>query len=99
MGVPLTLVTVAVKVTESPYVDGLSDESRVVVVTGLLTVKPFVRVAVPPPGAGLVTDTLRGPTAAPDPIVMLAVILIPLFTVIVFTVMLGPKLTELTPLM
>jgi len=39
---PLTVATVAVKVTESPYVDGFSDESRVVLVAGLLTVNPFV---------------------------------------------------------
>ena len=75
------------------------DEVTTVVVAGLLTVKPLVRVAVPPPGAGLVTETLRAPTAAPDPILMFAVILMLLFTVTVFTVMLGPKLTELTPLM
>ena len=99
MGVPLTLVTVAVKVTESPYVDGFSDESRVVVVAGLLIVNAFVKLAVPPPGAGFVTDTLRAPTAAPDPIVMLAVILMLLFTVTVLTVMFAPKFTVVTPVM
>ena len=99
MGVPPALVTVAVKVTLSPYADGFSDEPRVVVVAGLLTVKPFTRVAVPPPGVGLVAETLRAPTAAPAPIVIFAVILMLLFTVVVFTVMLGPKFTELTPAM
>ena len=75
------------------------EEVTTVVVTGLLTVKPFVRVAVPPPGAGLVIDTLRGPTVAPDPIVILAVSLILLFTVTLLTVMFAPKLTVVTPLM
>ena len=75
------------------------EDVTTVVVAGLLTVNPFVRVAVPPPGAGLVTETLRAPTAAPAPIVIFAVILMLLFTVVVFTVMLGPKFTELTPLM
>ena len=73
-------------------------EATVVVVAGLLTVKPLVRVAVPPPGAGLVTDTLRGPTVAPDPIVIWAVSLMLLFTVTVLTVMFAPKLTVVTPL-
>ena len=37
MGVPLALVTVAVKVTEAPYTDGFRDEETVVVVAGLFT--------------------------------------------------------------
>lgn len=61
--------------------------------------KPFVRVAVPPPGAALVTDTFRAPVAAVPAIVMLAVIFVLLLTVVEFTVMSDPKLTELTPLM
>ena len=71
----------------------------VVVVAGLLTVKPLASVAVPPPGAGLVTETLRAPVVAPDPIVIFAVRLVPLFTVTVLTVMFAPKLTVVTPLM
>ena len=70
-----------------------------VVVTGLLTVKPFVRVAVPPPGAGLVADTLREPTVAPDPIVILEVSLMLLFTVTLLIVMFAPKFTVVMPLM
>ena len=42
------------------------EEVTTVVVAGLLTVKPLVSVAVPPPGIGFATETLRGPTAAPD---------------------------------
>ena len=59
---------------------------------------PSVRVAVPPPGAALVTDTSRGPGNAAAPIVIFAVILVLLLTV-EFTVMSDPKLTELTPVM
>ena len=71
----------------------------VVLVVVLLTVNAFVRVAVPPPGAGLVTETLRAPIVAPDPIVIFAVRLVLLFTVTVLTVMFVPKLTVVTPLM
>ena len=77
----------------------MDDEVTTVVVAGLLTVKPFVRVAVPPPGAGLVTETLRAPTVALDVIVILAVSLTLLFTVTLLTVMFMPKLTVVTPLM
>ena len=42
---------------------------------------------------------MRAPTVAPDPIVILAVSLMLLFTVVVLTVMFGPKLTLVTPLM
>lgn len=99
VGVPETLVTVAPKVTDAPNVDGFSDEVRAVVVAGLFTVNAFVSDAVPPPGALFVTETVRAPGVAPDPIVMFAVICVALFTVVVFTVMFAPKLTELTPLM
>lgn len=66
-------------------------------VVRLFTVKPPVRVpvALPPPLPGLVTVTLRAPVAAVVAIVMLAVICVPLVIVVVFTVMLGPKLTVL----
>ena len=74
------------------------EEVTTVVVAGLLTVSPFVRVAVPPPGDGLVTDTLRGPTVAPEPIVILAVSLMLLVTVTVLTVIFAPKSTLVTPL-
>jgi len=63
-----------------------------------LTVKPFVNVAVPPPGAALVAETFRAPNAALAPIMMLAVICVALLTVVELTVMSAPKLTELTPL-
>ena len=59
------------------------------------TVNPPARVAVPPPGVGLVTETSLGPGAAAPPIVMFAVICVALSTVVKFTVMFGPKLTEL----
>jgi hypothetical protein len=66
-------------------------------VVRLLTVKPFVKVpvALPPPEPGLVTETLRAPIAAPEPIVMFATICVLLLTVVVFTVMFEPKLTVL----
>ena len=38
------------------------------------TVNPFVKTADPPPGAALVTETLRGPSAALAPMVIFAVI-------------------------
>ena len=53
---------------------------------------------VPPPGALLVTETLRAPNAAFASIVIFAVICVVLLTVVEFTVMSAPKLTELTPL-
>src|SRR3954453_8050006 len=99
VGVPPGLVTVAVNVTESPKVEvfAADEELTTVVVAGLFTVKAFVSVAVPPPGAPLVTDTLRGPTAAFAAIVTLAVICDPLSTVNVLTAMLEPRLTVVTP--
>jgi len=99
MGVPLTLVTAAVKVTLSPYVEVFSGDEEVtdVAVAGLLTVNPFVRVAVPPPGVLFVTDTFRAPTVAFEAIVMLAVICVELSTVVEFAVIFVPKFTELTP--
>ena len=39
IGVPLPLVTVAVKLTDCPKVDGFGDALTVVVVAGLLTVR------------------------------------------------------------
>ena len=98
---PDVAVTVAVNITLWPYTEGFKEEATEVLVltVGLLTVNPFVRVAVPPPGAGFVTETLRGPVAAPDPIVTFAVRFVPLFTVTVLTVMFAPKLTVVTPLM
>jgi hypothetical protein len=57
-----------------------------------------VRVAVPPPGAGLVTVTFLAPGVAVPPIVIPAVTCVPaVFTVAVFTVIPSPKLTVLTP--
>ena len=56
---------------------------------------------VPPPGPLLVTETLRAPSAALASMVIFAVICVvpPLagLTVVEFTVMSAPKLTELTP--
>src|SRR4051812_15483520 len=66
---------------------------------GLLTVKPFVSVAVPPPGLALVTDTFRVPVAAVEPIVMLAVIWVELSTVVVLTLSLHDALPIFTPVM
>jgi len=77
----------------------LVGERLVMVGTGFFTVKPLVRVAVPPPGVAFLTDTSRGPVGAAAPIVILALILVPLLTVVEFTVMPDPKITELTPLM
>src|SRR5438045_5128864 len=99
VGVPALLVTVAVNATELPYVDGFNEDVTRVVVAGLSTVNAPVKVVVPPTGATFVTETSRGPVAAVDAIVMFAVICVPLSTDAVLTVMLGPKLTELTPLM
>jgi len=45
----------------------------------------------------LVTETLRAPSAALASIVIFAVICVPLLTVVEFTVMSAPKLTELIP--
>jgi len=58
------------------------------------TVKPFVRVAVPP---GVVTETSLRPGVAEPPIVMLAVICVALSTVKLLVVTPEPKLTELAP--
>ena len=63
-----------------------------------VTVKAPVRLAVPPPGAGFVTETVCPVSEAVEEIVILAVIWVPLFTVTLFTVMSGPKLTVVTPL-
>jgi hypothetical protein len=56
-----------------------------------LTVKPFVKVAVPPE---VLTDTFLGPRAALAAMVMLAVIWVGLFTMSLFTVIFEPKLTD-----
>jgi hypothetical protein len=98
VGVPASLDTFAVNVTDSPKVDGFRDETTCVVVAGLITVNDCVA-EVPPPGALFVTDTFRGPVAAVEAMVMLAVIWVALSTEVVFTVMSEPKFTELTPLM
>src|SRR6266849_4500921 len=98
VGVPAALETVAVNVTDCPKIDGVCDETTCVVVAGLITVNVCVP-EVPPPGALFVTDTLRGPVAAVEAMVMLAVIWVALSTEVVFTVMSEPKFTELTPLM
>ena len=59
----------------------LVGEMLVKVGTGLpATVKPFAKVAVPPPGAALVTETSRGPNGAKERIVILAVICVALLT-------------------
>ena len=58
------------------------------------TVKPFVRVAVP---LGVVTETLLTPGLASGSMVILAVILVELFTVRLLTVVPGPKLTAVAP--
>jgi hypothetical protein len=62
-----------------------------------ITVKAFVRLAVPPPGAGFVAETVCAPSVAVEGIVMLAVMDVGLFTVTVLTVMSPPKLTVVTP--
>ena len=64
---------------------------------GFPIVNASVRVAVPPPGAGCVTVTFREPVAALAEMLMFTVICVELSTVIEFTVMSGPKLTELRP--
>ena len=63
-----------------------------------MTMKALGSVAVPPPGVALVTETSRAPVAAVAVIVILAVTCVVLFTVVEFTVMLGPKLAVVTPL-
>jgi hypothetical protein len=60
------------------------------------TSKALERVAVP---LGLVTDTSLNPVDAPAAIVILAVICVDELTVVEFTVMPEPKLTEVEPLM
>lgn len=66
--------------------------------TGLpAIVKPFGKIAVAPPGGALVTETFRAPSAALESSVIVAVICVGLLTTVEFTVMPGPKLTELTP--
>lgn len=65
---------------------------------GILTVK-VCPVDIPPPGPLLVTEKLRAPSSAPALIVMFAVKLSELCTVVVFTVILSPTFTLLTPSM
>lgn len=64
---------------------------------GLFTVKPFVKVALPPPGSGFVTVTSRAPSAAVAAIVIFAVSCVAESMVVVFTVMSLPKLTVVAP--
>lgn len=64
---------------------------------GLLTVK-LTFTDVPPPGPLFVTEKFLPPNAAPALIVMFAVRLSERLTVVVFTVMLSPTFTLLTPL-
>ncbi len=73
--VPVSVsVTVTVAVPGWPTTTVPSDKLTLVVVLRLLTVNSFVSVAVPPPGVGLLTETLRGPVAAPAAMVTLVVI-------------------------
>jgi hypothetical protein len=63
---------------------------------GLLTVNAPLRAVVPPPGAGLTTDTSRAPKAASRGMVIFTVICVALLTVEEFTVMPEPKFAVLT---
>jgi hypothetical protein len=92
--VPLT-----VRVKAAEPASALVGEREVTAGAGLLTVNPDASVAVPPPGVGLVTVTSRVPVAAAAAMVMLAVIEVLPVTFVVFTVIFGPKLTVVTPLM
>jgi len=101
--VGVTTMPVSLSVTEAEQVVALFTLTEVgrqlieVELVRLLTVKRLtnVPVALPPPEPGLVTDTLRTPVAALDPIVMFATICVLLLTVVVLTVMFEPKLTVL----
>jgi hypothetical protein len=86
-----------VNITPTPNVDGVRADITDVVVAGLFTVNALGSVAVPPPGAAFVTDTLCAPTLAFEGIEMFAVIELWLLIVMLFTVMSDPKLTEVTP--
>jgi hypothetical protein len=99
VGIPEPDDTLAVNVTKPPNVDGFRDEVTAVLVTGSFTVNALANVAIPVPltGALFVTETLREPGVAVGLIVTFAVI-VPPFTIVVFTVMPVPRLTELTPL-
>jgi hypothetical protein len=61
------------------------------------TLKAKASVALPPPGAELVTTTLLEAKSASEAMLMLAVMLPAVLTVTEFTVTPGPKLTLLTP--
>jgi hypothetical protein len=91
---PDVVVKVAESVVVPPYVPLAAATDKLV--AGLLTVNPPLRVAVPPTGAGLVTETLCAPIEAVDGIVMFAISWVWLFTVIVFTVMSDPRLAVVT---
>ena len=65
----------------------------------MFTVNPLVNVAVPPPGAALVTLTFRAPVAAVAPIVIFVLIVELLNNTVELIVIFAPKSTELTPLM
>ncbi len=85
--------------TMSPVAKRLAVVGKMLVKVGagFCTVKLPAKVAVPPPGAALVTETSRAPVAAPAAMVILAVIWVALSTVVVLTVILAPKFTLETP--
>jgi hypothetical protein len=64
---------------------------------GFPTRKPFVRVAVPPPGGGFVTVTFRLPSTAPAAIASVAVICVGLAMVVELTVIPEPKSSVVDP--
>ena len=63
-----------------------------------MTLNIFDLDAVPPPGAGFVTDTVRAPSAAPEPIVIWAIREAEFVTETDVTVIPSPKETVVRPL-
>lgn len=66
---------------------------------GLFTTRNVTEPDVPPPGVALVTEKFLAPVSASAEMVIFAVKLVELLTVVEFTVMPVPTLTELTLLM
>jgi hypothetical protein len=88
-------LAVTVKLPCTPELPVVGKPVTLSVVAGpAVTVKALVRAAVPPPGAGLVTETFRAPVLALVEMLMLAVSWVfVLFTLVEFTLTFGPKLT------
>ena len=90
---PVPVITTSSVCPRAPVAGAIADN----VGAGFVTLNTLTNVAVPPPGGGFVTLTLRVPTLALPAIVMFAMAVVGDDAVSEFTVMPAPKDAVVTP--